>query len=362
MSDQIEHDPRIELALENLRIAADSALTERILLLDVGHRLDITDTPSFLPPDDIRQTVVGYEEWFDNFQHNFKLNTVPERWYEVAEYDSGYRFDMESSTLYQDVSAAASTIEVVNETGLEWSSAASDFDVIVDSERMTVTSVANASSAYTTDSFNRADSTTTPGSTDGGTAFTWSEELGTWGISSNQAYITASANSYMTIDVGESDFEEVSVDVTVLAATAEAWINFRYSDGNNRWRWGGEIATDARLEKVVAGAVTTYTPDVNGSDWEIAQGDTLMVRAHGSVIECFINGKHAITISDSFNDTATEVGLQTELTSTRFDNFTWISANPRQELTVTRGVGASTAKPHKSGAKVKLYQTPYRGI
>lgn len=356
-----ERYPRIELALENLRITADSALTERILMLDVGDRVDITDTPAFLPADDIRQLVIGYEEWFDNFQHNFTLNAIPERAFETARYDSEDRFAGHDSTLYQDVTAAASTLEVVNDTGMAWSETASDFDIVVNGERMTVTAVANITASYSTDTFNRANSTTTLGSTDGGTVSAWTAQVNTWGINTNTAYIPTTGNAIATIP-GSADFEEVSVTVSTWPAATEAWINFRYTDTNNRWRWGGTLADDARLEKVVAGVVTSIDADPSGNDFVLAQGDKLTARAHGSVIEVFINDVLALCVSDTFNESSTLVGMQTDTNSVRLDNFVWISSTPRQTFTVTRGVGPSTGAYHKAGAEIALYKTPYRGL
>lgn len=353
-----ERYPRIQVALENLRIAADADLTEKLLRLDVGKRLDITDTPGFLPTEDIRQIIIGYEEWFDNFQHNFTLNAVPERVFEVARYDAGDRFGPHSSTLYQDISASSATFEIVNPTGLPWSESAADFDVVIDSERITITSVANVATFYSTDSFNRADSTTNLGQTDGGTVATWTQQLGTWGIISATAYISVTANSIATIP-GSADFEEVSVTATTLPATREFWINFRYSDNNNRWRWGGTQGAAARLEKVVAGVVTTYTAD---AAFQIAAGDTVTARCHGSVIEVFHNGRPALTIADSFNQTATVVGMQIAVNDIRLDNFRWVASTPRQTVTATRAVGQPQAYAHRAGSTISLYRPPYRGI
>jgi hypothetical protein len=135
-----EHFPRVELALENLRLAADAALTEAVLTLDVGHRLDVTDTPDFLPAEDIRQIVIGYEEWFDNFQHNFKLNTIPERIFELAGYDSWSNFDAHESELYQDINSTDTAIATLVEPGLKWTEDVQSmpFSVRVDGEVMRV--------------------------------------------------------------------------------------------------------------------------------------------------------------------------------------------------------------------------------
>lgn len=353
-----ERYPRIQVALENLRIAADPVLTEAILKLDVGKRLDIGDTPDFLPHDDIRQVIIGYEEWFDNFQHNFTLNALPERVFEVARYDADDRFASHGSVTYEDIGSASTLIEVVNPTGQSWSETASDFDVVIDGERITVTIVANTAAFYTTDSFTRADSLTTLGSTELGTVKAWTAQINTWGISSNQAYIPASGNALATI-VGSADFEEVAVTASVLPATREFWVNFRHSDNANRWRFGGTQGATCRLEKIVAAAVTTYT---GPTGFTIAQGDRLSVRCHGTVIEAFLNGRPAFTITDSFNSTAVMVGMQIAVNDVRLDDFSWIDDTPRQTFLATRGVGASDASPHRAGSIVELYKPPYRAL
>ena len=355
-----ERYPRIQIALENLRIAADSTLVEGILTLDVGKRVDITDTPDFLPEEDIRQIVIGYEEWFDNFQHNFSLNTIPERIFEIAEYDSGYSFDAEDAELYQDISAAATSVSVQTNTGLKWSEDAADFDVLIDGERMTATAVALPSSAYSSDTFNRADSTTNLGSTDGGTVSAWTQNSGTWGINSNQAYISAAATSVATIPMA-ADLEEVSVEVPVWASGTAAVV-FRFTDTSNYIWWGGTVGTDATLNIVSGGATTTYTPDVNESDFVLAAGDKLSARCNGSVVEVFRNDILALTISTTTNETATRVGMRLTTTAPRLENFYAEQVQSLQTFTVTRGVGGSTARTHKAGSAVVLYQSPYRGL
>jgi hypothetical protein len=353
-----ERYPRIQVALENLRIAADPALTEAILMIDVGKRLDIGDTPTFLPTEDIRQVVIGYEEWFDNFQHNFTFNALPERVFEVAQYDADDRFAPHDAVTYQDIGTADTLIEVVNPTGQSWSETAADFDILIDSERITVTQVANTAAFYTTDSFTRANSTTTLGSTELGTPKAWTAQINTWGIESNQAYIAATGNALATFDAS-ADFEEVAVTASVLPATREFWVNFRYSDNPNRWRFGGTEGATCRLEKIVAGAVTSYT---GPTGFTIAQGDRLVVRCHGTVIEAFLNGRQAFCITDTFNQTATMVGMQIAVNDVRLDDFSWVDDTPRQTFLSTRGVGVTDAKPHRAGSAVKLFKPPYRGL
>ena len=131
---------------------------------------------------------------------------------------------------------------------------------------------------------------------------------------------------------------------------------------NTHCRWGGTVGADAALEFVVATALTrTVTPDINGSDWALAAGDKLSVRCNGSVIECFINDKLALCISETDNQTLTGVGLRTTDTAVRFDNFYVQAAQALQDIQVERGYNGAAAA-HKSEAPISLYRSPYRGL
>lgn len=350
------HFNRVEVALENQRVAADPALIERILTLDVGVRVDITNPPAFLPVEDIRQTVIGYEEWFDNFQHYFTLNTIPERVYEVARWDRDYRYDTAGSAVVGSLSTTATTMRVQTTKGPKWSTTADDFDVKVDGERMTVTAVTDAPGADTTDSFTRADSATDLGDTETGTIYTWDQVAGTWGISGNEAYQpSATAEGQAVFDTGVSDFEEVAVTV---AGTGSHFVVFRSAGATLDWcRWGGITGGAAELHIEWAGA--NFRTEV--SDHIVALGDRLSVRCAGSVIEAFVNGVMKLTITEATNSHLTHVGMMTSISSSRFDDFAFNADSSVQDFTVTRSVNGVVA-PHQTGSEVTLYQPPYRGL
>lgn len=351
-----EHYPSIEVALENARISASASLTEAILDLDIGQRVDITDTPDFLPANDIRQIIVGYEEWFDNFQHNIKLNTIPERIFEAAQYDTTYRFDTAGSVLYQDISASDTSWLVTTESGPLWDAALDeDYHIWVDGELMLCTSISANTDNDTGDSFNRADSTTNLGSTNSGVVQAWVQNSGTWGIQTNRAYISAAGASIATI-AGAADFEGLDVEVDVWAS-GDAWLVFRFSDTSNYLRWGGTVAGFATFE-VVSGGATTRT-DI--SSVTLAVADELKVRCTGSVIELYVNDAIALIVTETTNQTNTRVGLRTSTTAPRFDNFTYNFSNGPQTFNVTRSVNGVTAT-HVAGTPVSLYNKPYRAL
>lgn len=353
-----ERYTKIEVALENLRVAASAPKSESILNLDVGKRVDITNTPDFLPAQDIRQIVIGYEEWFDKFQHNISLNTIPERAFETAQYDADNRFDTDDSVLYRDASASAVSLSVTTPTGQPWSTVAADFDAWIDGERVTVTAVADDGAVDTSDSFNRVDSTTVLGSTNGGVVQAWTQRSGTWGINGSAAYISAAATSVATV-AGTADFEDLHVSVPTWAS-GEAFLVFRFTDTSNYMRWGGTVGAAATLI-TRSGGVDTATVTCEAAAWTLAAGDKLSARCHGSVIEVFRNDKLALTVTDTTNQSATLVGMRLATTAPRLDNFALDSASGPQVFTVTRGVNGVTL-PHKAGSDVKLYQTPYRGL
>lgn len=352
-----EHYPGIQLALENLRIAADSTLTEAILDLDIGQRVDITDTPSFLPALDIRQTVIGYEERFDNFQHELKLNTIPERAFESAQYDTSYRFDTAGSSLYQDISATATTINVRTDLGPLWSTDDEDFYIWVGGEQMLCTAITNDGTNDQSDTFTRADSTTNLGSTSSGNPSpqAWVQNSGTWGIQTNRAYISAAGDSIATIN-GAANFTLLDVEVDVWPS-GDAWLVFRFSNTSNYLRFGGTVGAVAQFQ-VVSGGVTTRTESTSVI---LAVADELKVRCTGTVIEMFINDIMVMTVTESANLTNTRVGMRATTTAPRFDNFTYSQASSPQPFTVTRSVNGVVAS-HPAGTGVSLYNKPYRAL
>jgi hypothetical protein len=104
------------------------------------------------------------------------------------------------------------------------------------------------------------------------------------------------------------------------------------------------------------------SPDVNLTSTEriLAGGDKLSVRCQGSVIECFLDDKLILSISDE-TEQGTRVGLQVDTTAIRFDNFVYVESEATQQLQVERAVGTQ-AYHHKAESGVSLYRPPYRGL
>jgi len=169
---------------------------------------------------------------------------------------------------------------------------------------------------HVSDSFTRADSSTTMGSATTGQV--WANSRGTWGISSNQCYNPVSgAPSAVTIGLGS--FNGVAeVTLTATGASTECAIWFRWTDFNNTYFIDAVPGGHYQLFKRVAGTQTTL---VTGAA-NCASGDTVRVQFSGSSIKTWVNGVPDIDTTDSSITSGTFVGLRNGAdTSTRYDNF-----------------------------------------
>lgn len=165
------------------------------------------------------------------------------------------------------------------------------------------------------DSFNRPDSPVMLGLAESGQTYQVTD--GAFGISGGQACIPNGGNSRVITPAAADVFAEV----TVAATDIEAWLVFRASTATpDYWRFGFRTANSVELQKVVAGSVT-----VLAGPFDASVGSRLAVKCLGSTVTAFINGQSLATVADSFNSTASAVGLQCFTTPARFDNL-WARA------------------------------------
>lgn len=184
------------------------------------------------------------------------------------------------------------------------------------------------------DSFDRADSTTSLGTADSGQV--WTAHSGTWGISSNKGYLASTTGqAAASVDAGASDVE-VSADITLSPTTdrADAGLVFRLADDSNYLLALINKVTGSnsiQLFKRQAGSFTHLASvgsqgHVNGTTYD------LRVVANGSSIEVFRDDTSVLTHTLSGADLTTfgsntRHGLRVHRGSTaddggtRFDNF-----------------------------------------
>lgn len=161
------------------------------------------------------------------------------------------------------------------------------------------------------DSFHRADSASAIGTAQ---AFTWTNSVGTWGISGGKAYLPAATNSIAQIDSGQAS---VSILMRLSTIGTQEWIVARFSDTSNFWRYG-HISGVLTLQKVVAGSATTV---YSGTGNPVGANDWLQLTISGNVFTCRINGTTACSVTDTFNNSATKHGIQAANTTARVAAF-----------------------------------------
>ncbi len=175
--------------------------------------------------------------------------------------------------------------------------------------------VASGSALPITDSFNRADSSSSLGTTDTGQP--WTALAGTWGITGNKAYkVTGSAQGWAVVESGVSD---CTISVTLSGTTnAGGGITFRATDANNNLFIDAD-GTGFDVYKTVAGSIS----GIGGGGTTFAAGDVMTVVLSGSSIVIKKNGSGDIGggIASTFNQTATKHGLRDYTGSVRLDSF-----------------------------------------
>ncbi|RYZ63033.1 MAG: hypothetical protein EOO14_00350 [Chitinophagaceae bacterium] len=183
------------------------------------------------------------------------------------------------------------------------------------------------------DDFNRANSTSTAGNLI--TPNTpWTAESGTWGIESNKLYCVSETTSgaantyYLTHDVGVSDYT-VETDVTLLdGSLSSAGIALRRTDASNGI-FLFIVPSGSLLYKQVGGsysAITGGTQQGGGNVNPANTPATYKVTVSGSTYQIYKNNTLIATVTESFNSTATNMGLLVESGTdkgggVRFDNF-----------------------------------------
>jgi len=168
------------------------------------------------------------------------------------------------------------------------------------------------------DTFTRADNAASLGNAETGQA--WEVLSGTWGISSNRAYI-ASTSGGRDIAVVDSGFADVTIGLTLPVVATSARLIFRLTDASNHFIFTVITASNNyTLSRIQAGTAT-----VVGSYTKIpANGDFIKVTLRGNQIICYVNGLEVIRVTETFNLTATKHGMGANNASAgniRFEQF-----------------------------------------
>lgn len=123
--------------------------------MDIGDRLAVSSTPTWLPPDGISQLVQGQTEVLFGYVFTESWACAPEVPYRVGILEDPVlgHADTDGSTLHAGINATATTMQVdtTNAGSPLWTLSGGDFpfDIAVGGERITVTNITGSSSPQT---------------------------------------------------------------------------------------------------------------------------------------------------------------------------------------------------------------------
>lgn len=163
--------PQISVNLAHSTFTSNPALKQAVLGLRQGDRVVVQNPPTWLPPGDIDQIILGFEETITNFEHRVTFVCAPASPYRVGILDNALSaIDTDGSELAADATAGATSLTVgtsAGQTGL-WTTDSANFpvDVSVGGEVVRVTNITN----WLTDTFTRSVSSSW-GTPDVGTAW-----------------------------------------------------------------------------------------------------------------------------------------------------------------------------------------------
>ncbi|MCP2248732.1 hypothetical protein [Lentzea aerocolonigenes] len=144
----------VELHRDEIRVN-NPTLYAKLLSLDVGDQITLSDLDATGIYDNPDQIVIGYERLLTRFTHTLKLNCAPASPYKVLVLDGDRRLDSRSSTLDEDLDTTETGVDVATSDVFDlWATTAANpgefpFDIIVGGERMTVTAITGSTSPQT---------------------------------------------------------------------------------------------------------------------------------------------------------------------------------------------------------------------
>lgn len=212
--------PSISVNLAHPSISPD--MRRAILAVRPGDRIQITNPPTWLPPDTIDQLVIGTSETLTHFEHRLTFNCQPASPYSyVGVLDTTARVDTDGSQLVGNLTTTTSVFGVQPTDPYDglWTTDSTDwpFDIQVGGEAMRVTAVSD----LVVDTFSR---TVVGGWGTNDSNLTWSTSGGATsdysvGSGSGAHLLTTAATarySYLSTTISDLDFY-VSITADQLA-------------------------------------------------------------------------------------------------------------------------------------------------
>lgn len=205
------------------------------------------------------------------------------------------------------------------------------------------------------DSFNRADSAATLGTSTSGHA--WTALVGTWGTSSNKGYVAAGTGyNVAVIDTGLSNVE---LQVTIAGtSTVNTGLAFRYASAGNGYYC---VFNDSGNVRIYKGASGTYTMVAGASVAQtVLTGDVMRVSISGATFKVYRNGTLILTATDGSSPYTAQTmhgmwGWSNSGAATRsFENFS-ISTPSVARVTYADTLTPATLVPRPVGVDMRDY-------
>lgn len=133
--------PQIGVDLADKRILGQQAFQEKVLNRDIGQVINITGIPSWLPPFPVSQIITGITEVITDNSHTVVWDCSPAKPLRVGHFNEAVdRYSGEGTTA-PTLTTTATSFTVVPPTGVTWTHADGDYDILIDGEQMTVKNV-----------------------------------------------------------------------------------------------------------------------------------------------------------------------------------------------------------------------------
>lgn len=134
--------PQIGVDLADSRIVGQQAFQEKVLNRDIGQVVNITGIPTWLPPFDVSQIITGVTEVIKTDSHKVIWDCIPARALRVGHWSEAVdRYSGDGTVTAGTLTTTATTFAISAPTGVVWTHADGDYDILINGERMTVKNV-----------------------------------------------------------------------------------------------------------------------------------------------------------------------------------------------------------------------------
>lgn len=148
--------PTVGVQIGGPEISRTSTLATSLITADIGDVLLVENLPAWLPPEDTRLLILGYQETLGFATHDIQFTCAPADGYDTGFYTDWRtvpsRYDNGACTLNEALDTTETGVDVITAAGNPvWTQAGGDypFDLMIGGERMTATAISGAGSTQT---------------------------------------------------------------------------------------------------------------------------------------------------------------------------------------------------------------------